>query len=78
MNNVKYVLGKESLSPLYASIPELHLTYCVEVWVNAYKNNMNLLYLRQRCVICLVSKSGYLDHAANLFQSLNVLPFFMC
>ena len=43
INNVKYVLRKDFLSSPYTSIIESHLTYCVEVWGNAYKSNMNPL-----------------------------------
>ena len=76
INKAKYILGKGSLSYLYTSIIEQYLTYCVEVWGNAYKSNLNPLYLKQKCLIRLITKSVFLDHTANLFQSLTILPSF--
>ena len=77
INKVRYVLRKDSLITLYASSIEPHMTYCVDVWGNVNKNNLNPLYVRHECLIHLITKCGYLDHTANLCQSLNILPFFM-
>ena len=76
INKVKYALRKDSLSSLYTSIIEPHLTYGVAVWVNAHRSNMNPLYVRQRCLIRLITKYGHLYHTTNLFQSWNIFPFF--
>ena len=54
---------------------EPHLAYCVDVWGNAYKSNLNALYVKQKCQIRLTTKSGYVDHTANMFESLNILSF---
>ena len=43
---------------------------------NAYKFHPDLLYVKQEHLICLIFQVGYLDHAANLFCSFNILPFF--
>ena len=55
---------------------EPHLTHCVEVWGNAYKSNLYTLYVKQKRLICVITKPGYLYHTANLFRSLNILPLF--
>ena len=76
INRIKHIVNKDSLSFLYTSLIEPHLTYCVEVWGNAYKSNLHPLYVKQKRVIRLVCKTGYLDHTAELFKSLYVLPFY--
>ena len=62
INKAKYILGKDCLSSLYTSLLQQHLTYCVEVWANAYKSNQNPLYVNQKRLIPLIIKSGYLHH----------------
>ena len=76
INRIKHIVNKDSLSFLYTSLIEPHLTYCVEVWGNAYKSNLHSLYVKQKRVICVVCKTSYLEHTAELFKSLYVLPFY--
>ena len=76
INRIKHIVNKDSLGFLYTSLIEPHLTYCVEVWGNAYKSNLHPLYVKQKRVIRLVCKTGYLEHTAELFKSLYVLPFY--
>ena len=76
INRIKHIVNKDSLSFLYTSLIEPHLTYCVEVWGNAYKSDLRPLYAKQKRVISLVCKTGYLEHTAELLQSLYELPFY--
>ena len=76
INRIKHIVNKDSLSFLYTSLIEPHLTYCVEVWGNAYKSNLHPLYVKQKRVIRLLCKTGYLEHTAELFKSLYVLHFY--
>ena len=76
INHIKHIVNKDSLSFLYTSLIEPHLTYCVEVWGNAYKSNLHTLYMKQKRIIPLVCKTGCLEHTAELFKSLYVLPFY--
>ena len=46
------------------------------MWGNAYKSNLHTLYVKQKRVIRLVCKTGYLEHTVELFKSLYVLPFY--
>ena len=76
MIRIKHIVNKDSLRFLYTSLIEPRLTYCVEVWGNAYKSNLHPLYVKEKRVIRLLCKTGYLEHTAELFKSLNVLPFY--
>ena len=75
INRIKHIVNKDSLSFLYTSLIEPHLTYCVEVWGNAYKSNLHPLYVKQKRVIRLVCKTGYLEHTVYMYV-LYVLPFY--
>ena len=75
INRIKHIVNKDSLCFLYTSLIEPHLTYCVEVWGNVYKSNLQPLYAKRKRVIRLVCKTGYLEHIAELVKSLYVLPF---
>ena len=59
-------------SSLFTALVEPRLTYCVEV----YKSNLHPLYVKQKHVIRLACKTGFLEHTAELFKSLYVLPFY--
>ena len=72
MNHIKHIVNKDSLSFLYSSLIEPHLTYCIEVWGNACKCNLHPLYVKQKRVILLVCITGYLEHTAELLKSLHV------
>ena len=41
INRIKHIVNKDYLSFLYASLIEPHLTYCVELWGNAYKSSLH-------------------------------------
>ena len=72
MNHIKHILSKDSLR-FFAS---KDLTYCVEVYGNAYKSNLYPSYVKQKRVIHLVCKTGYLEHTAELSKIVYVLPFY--
>ena len=74
MNKSKYILVNDSVNSLYTSIIQPHLIYYVEECGNACKGNLYPLYVRQKRLIRLITKSGELDHTANRLQSLNILP----
>ena len=42
----------------------------------AYKSSLHPVYVKQIRVIRLVCNTGYLEHTAELFKSLYVLPFY--
>ena len=76
INRIKHIVSKESPSFLHTSLIEPHITFCVEVWSNAYKSNLHPLYIKQKHVIRLVCKTGYLEHTAEWSKNLYVLPFY--
>lgn len=76
LNKVKNVLNTQSLYILYCSLFIPYLTYCVEVWGNTYKSNLNPIFIKQKRIIRIVCKAKYLDHTTLLFNSLKTLPFF--
>ena len=77
LNKVKNVLSSHSLYTLYNSLIVPYLTYCVEVWGNTYKSNLNPLLIKQKRIIRIVCKANFLDHTAVLFKTLKTLPLFL-
>ena len=60
---------------MFTLLIEPRLTYCVEVWCSAYKYSLQPLCVKQKHVIHLLRKTGYLEHTAELFRSFYMLCF---
>ena len=56
INRIKHIVNKESLIYLYTSFIEPHLTYCVEVWGNAYKSNLHPLFVNKNVLFVWYAK----------------------
>ena len=63
----KHILDCKSLYTLYHSLFLPYLTYCVEVWGNAYKSTLQPICTIQKRAIRTINKTGYRDHANPLF-----------
>ena len=55
------MLNKKCLHILYYSLIFPYLTYCVEVWVNVYKTNIDRIIKLQKRVIRIINKEGYCE-----------------
>jgi hypothetical protein len=60
---------------LYCSLILPYMTYCIEVWGNTYKTNLNSLVLLQKKAIRIISGAAYLDHTNNIFLNFKLLKF---
>ena len=43
-----HVLDTKAVYCLYSAIFKPHVNYCIEVWVNTYKNNSNPVFIPQK------------------------------
>ena len=50
----------------------LCLTYCVEIWGNTYPTNINVIFLLQNIVICIMSAAKSLDHTNSFFFNISM------
>ena len=64
-------LNKKSLVNLYHSFVFPYLTYCIEIWGNAF---LDALIKIQKKIVRNMSNSAFLAHTDELFKELNILP----
>ncbi|KAK0146590.1 putative RNA-directed DNA polymerase from transposon BS [Merluccius polli] len=76
LGKTRHVLNTNSLYTLYFTLITPYLTYCVEVWGNTYRNNLQPINIMQKKAIRMVNNAGYHDHTNRLFLNLNTLKFF--
>ena len=65
--------NKNILLTLYYCFIYPYMTYCIEVWGNAYKMYLNTIEKLQKRAIRIITCSSYRCHTAPLFCSLNIL-----
>ena len=53
-----------------------YISYCNIVWSSTYPSNLNRIFLLQKRVVRIISKTTYLAHTAPLFRKLNILDIF--
>ena len=68
-----HVLDTTALYCLYNAIFQPNLSYCIEVWVNTYKNNINPVFIPHKKVIHIVCHARSLGHTYQLFYRLDIL-----
>ena len=71
----KYLFCQKAQYLLYCSLIVPHITYCVEVWGNAYKSNTNPIFLLQKRAIRIINRSDYCEPTNKLFIKYNTLKF---
>uniref|UniRef100_A0A669C5X4 Reverse transcriptase domain-containing protein n=1 Tax=Oreochromis niloticus TaxID=8128 RepID=A0A669C5X4_ORENI len=72
----KHVLNKKSLYTLYCSLLLPYMTYCLEIWGNAYKTNTLPIFKLQKRAIRIINQSNYIEPTNILFINLNTLKFY--
>ena len=70
-----FCLSSVSLCTLYYSLVYPYLVYCVSVWGSTYTSNLNSIFLLQKKVIRIISKSDFDAHTEPLFKNLKILKF---
>ena len=85
INRAGHVLDTKALYCLYNAIFNLfifnlfnliYFNYCIEVWLNTYKNNINPVFILQRKVIQIVCHARSLDHTSKMFCQLHILKIY--
>ena len=76
LGKTREVLNYKSLLTLYHTLILPYLSYCVEVWGNTYRSNLNPLYIIQKRAIRIVHKAGFYDHTNELFLRSNTMKLF--
>lgn len=72
---IRDLLNEKCLYILYFSLVVPHMTYCVEVWGNTYKTNIDPIIKLQKRAIRIINKAGYLETTNPLFIKSCTLKF---
>ncbi len=75
LNKAKDLLNQASLYTLYCSFILPYMCYCVEVWGNTYKTNIDPIFILQKRAIRIVNKTKYREPTNPLFNKLKILKF---
>ena len=76
IGKIRYFLNYSSLYTLYCTLLTPYLTYCVEVWGNTYRSNLQPIYIMQKKAMRIVNNVGYYEHTNRLFLNSKTLKFF--
>ena len=69
------LLNKKCLHLLYFSLVVPYMSYCVEVWGNVYKTNIDPIIKLQKKAIRIINKASYLESTNPLFIKSSTLKF---
>uniref|UniRef100_A0A672Z783 Reverse transcriptase domain-containing protein n=3 Tax=Sphaeramia orbicularis TaxID=375764 RepID=A0A672Z783_9TELE len=69
------LLSKKCLHMLYCSLVMPYMSYCVEIWGNVYKTNLDPIIKLQKKAIRVINKAGYLQSSNPLFVESGLLKF---
>uniref|UniRef100_A0A8C6M161 Reverse transcriptase domain-containing protein n=1 Tax=Nothobranchius furzeri TaxID=105023 RepID=A0A8C6M161_NOTFU len=75
LGKAKYIFNQKALYILYNTMLLPYLSYCVEVWGNTYKSNLQTITTMQKRAIRLITNAGYLDHTNELFIKTRTMKF---
>lgn len=67
MGKSRYLLNYKALYTVYCSLILPYITYCLEVWGNTYRTNLQDVVILQKRAIRIVHNVGYRDHTNALF-----------
>ena len=74
INAVKHFLSSKSLLKLYYALIHSHFVYCLPVYSFTNSKNINILVVKQKRCMRIITKSRYNAHTEPLFFNLKVLP----
>jgi hypothetical protein len=74
LRTVKNLLSEDMLKLLYFSTIHCHLIYGIEAWGCAPRAHLNMLILKQKQAVRLITNSKYNQHTEPLFKSTKISP----
>jgi hypothetical protein len=75
LRRAKLYVTRKHLLTLYHALFNSHLWYCTNIFSCTSQSNLNRIMVLQKKAIRIVTNSNYNAHTANIFSSLNLLPF---
>ena len=68
-----FCLSTSSLCTLYFCLVYPYLVYCISVWGSTYPSDLNRIFLLQKKVLRIISKSAFDAHTEPIFKQLKIL-----
>ena len=68
-----FCLPTTSLCTLYFCLVYPYLVHCISVWGSNYPSNLNRIFLLQKKVTRIISKSAFDAHTEKIFKQLKIL-----
>ena len=71
--NASFCLPTTYLCTMYFCLVYPYLVYCISVWGSTYPSNLSRIFLLQKKVIRIISKSAFDAHTEPIFKQLKIL-----
>jgi hypothetical protein len=75
LRTVKNFLPQQALKTLYFSLVHCHLVYAAEIWGSTLSSNLNVIFLKQKAALRIISGEKYNAHTEHLFKRHGILKF---
>ena len=78
LHKIKFSLSIKSLKLLYNAFILPNLSYCITIWSNTYKSNINRIIILQNNIHIVITAIYNLQNRINtdeFYNSLNILKF---
>ena len=72
---VKDMLNQRALYILYCTMVVPYITYCLEIWGNAYPTHTQPIFILQKRAVRIITKSNYREPSNELFIKLRAFKF---
>ncbi len=72
---VKNLLNQNALYVLYYLLVVPYITYCLEIWGNAYPTHTKPIFILQKRAVRIITKSNYREPSNGLFIKLRAFKF---
>ena len=68
-----FFLPTSYLCTLYFNLVYPNLVYCISIWGSTYPSNLNRIFLLQKKVLRIISRSAFDAHTESIFKQLKIL-----
>src|SRR5260370_23181190 len=76
-SKLRYLFPTNILINLYYSVIFSHLIYCIEIWSNATKENLNTLLVLQNKILRIITFSPFDASATPLYKQFSILNIYL-
>ena len=70
---MKHILNSNNIITLYYSLIYPYIDYANSLWGTTHSTHINIIYIKQKNAIRIVTKASFNTHTSPLFKKLNIL-----